>query len=331
MFMHLRAYTCIVFTDFRQVEDDSSRLYRQLCDMLHGEGVPSIEDSMQEILLKAILQPLSEILNTGYLNYLNNQILKPSSDVTEVLKIKEEARVKMQYLVNGAASLHPSSILMDDVVNETARLIEMILVLSGRPPGKSAPGYEIRLKMSKALHENTGLRMASIIFAYIAQLGKIIDPEDVRNNSISLFDEWKTGRYVENAVSGLGLTEQEVIRVVKMVRVMISMQKWIDDPDNQDPAAFLQSTLVNPDIQLLLQMNRYQDILYYSKEGFDDFLSCLMASVVLEPDSTDPTIQYERILVARDMLASLQKASDWSDYQVEKLLQAFEEPSVQKL
>ena len=56
-----------------------------------------------------------------------------------------------------------------------------------------------------------------------------------------------------------------------------------------------------------------------------------MASVVLEPDTTDPTIQYERILVARDMLASLQKASDGSDYQVEKLLQAFEEPSVQKL
>jgi glycosidase len=331
MFLNLRAYTCIVFTDFRQVEDDSARLYRQLCDMLNGEGVPSIEDSMREILLKAILQPLGEILNTGYLNYLNNQMLKPSSDVTEVLKIKEEARSKMQYLVNGASSLHPSNIPMNDVVDETARLIEMILVLSGRPPGKSTPGYEIRLKMSKALHENTELRMAAIIFAYIAQLGKIIDPDDIRNNSISLFDEWKTGRYVENAISGLGLTQQEVIRVVKMVRVMVSMQKWIDEPTNQDPAAFLQSTLVNPDIQLLLQMNRYQDIVYYSKEGFDDLLNCLMASVVLEPDSTDPSIQYERILVARDMLASLQKASDGSDYQVEKLVQAFEKPSVQKL
>jgi hypothetical protein len=205
----------------------------------------------------------------------------------------------------------------------------LILVLSGRPPGKSTPGYEIRLRMSQALHKNTGLRLASVIFAYIAQLGKIVNPDDIRNNSITLFDEWKTGRYVENAVSGLGLTQQEVIRVVKMVRVMISMQKWIDDPISQEPSAFLQSVLIDPDIQLLLQMNRYQEVLWYSKEGFDDFISCLMASVVLEPDTTDPTIQYERIMVARDILATLQKASDASGYQVEKLIQNLEEPSVQ--
>ncbi len=329
LFLHLRAYSCIVFTDFRQVEDDSSHLYRQLCDMLHGEGVPSIADSMQEILLKSILQPMGEILNTGYLNYLNNQILKPSINVEEVLKIKEEARLKMQHLVDGAASIRQSTIPMDDVVDETARLIELILVLSSKPSGKSTPGYEIRLKMSQSLQENTSLRLSAVIFAYIAHIGKIVDPEDIRGNSISLFDEWKTGRYIENAVSGLGLTQQDAIRVVKMVRVMISMQKWIDDPLCQDPAAFLNSTLINPDIQLLLQMNRYQDVLWYSKEGFDDFISCLMAAVVLEPDSTDPSIQYERVLVARQMLATLQKASDGAGFEVEKLIQALEEPSVQ--
>ncbi len=39
LFMQLRAYTCNVFTVFRQVEDDSTHLFRQLCDMLHGDGV----------------------------------------------------------------------------------------------------------------------------------------------------------------------------------------------------------------------------------------------------------------------------------------------------
>ena len=329
LFLQLHAYTCVVFTDFRQVEDDASHLYRQLCDMLHGEGVPSIEDSMHEILLKAILQPMGEILNTGYLNYLNNQILKPSLEVAEILKIKEEARSKMQHLVNGAAAIRHSDVTMDDEVNETARLIELILTLAGSRPSKSTPGYEIRLKMSEALHENTGLRLASLIFAFIARLGKIVDPTDISNNSISLFDEWKTGRYIENAISGLGLSHQEVIRTVKMVRVMISMQKWIDDPVSQDPAEFLQTALINPDIQLLLQMNRYQEVLWYSREGFDDFLSCLMASVVLEPDTTDPSIQYERILIARDNLARLKEASEQSEYQVEKLLQALEGSSAQ--
>ncbi len=65
LFMQLRAYTCNVFTDFRQVEDDSTHLFRQLCDMLHGDGVPSITDSIQETLLQAVLQPIQEILIPG--------------------------------------------------------------------------------------------------------------------------------------------------------------------------------------------------------------------------------------------------------------------------
>jgi hypothetical protein len=63
LFLQLHAYTCNVFTDFRQVEDDASHLYQQLCDMLHGEGVPSIQDCIQDLLLKVVLQPMGEILN----------------------------------------------------------------------------------------------------------------------------------------------------------------------------------------------------------------------------------------------------------------------------
>jgi len=320
-FLQLRAYTCSVFTDFRLVEDDPSHLYRQLCDMLHGDGVPSITDSIQGILLQAVLQPMGEILNTGYLNYLNTQIIKPTTDI---LKIKEEARSKMQHLLSGAVSVRQSSAVLEDVVDETARLIELLLVMSSKPPSKSAPGADMRKKMITIMQKNSSLRLATVIFAFISQLGKIVDPEDIQNNSISLFDEWKTGRFVESAINGLGMSQKEAIRVVKMVRVLITMQKWIDNPENQDPAALLQSALANSDVQHLLQLNRYQEVLWFSREGFDDFMNCLLASVVFEPDSTDPSLQYERILQTREILGSLQTAVDQADYQMEKLLQALE-------
>ncbi len=116
LFLHLRAYTCTVFSNFRSVVDDPSHTYRQLCDMLHGEGVQSISDSIQEILLKAVLQPMGEIINTGYLNYLNDQIVKPTGDI---LKIKEEARTKMNLLINGVASVRLTTISLDDMIDET--------------------------------------------------------------------------------------------------------------------------------------------------------------------------------------------------------------------
>ena len=83
--------------------------------MLHGEGVPSISELMQEILLHAVLQPMQEILNSGYLGYLNDQIIKSTA---EVGVIKNEARQKMQELVKGAVSIRPSENSMDDVVEE---------------------------------------------------------------------------------------------------------------------------------------------------------------------------------------------------------------------
>jgi len=321
LFLQLHAYTCNVFTDFRQVEDDASHLYQQLCDMLHGEGVPSIQDCIQDLLLKVVLQPMGEILNPGYISYLNSQILKPSADI---LAIKDETRGKMRQLLKGAISLRPSAQDVDEVIEETARLIELLFVLGANPPVKAAPGADIRKKMSVILQKNSCLRLATIIFSFISPLGRIVDPNDIANNSISLFDEWKAGRFMENTINGMGMTRQEAIHIVKMVRVLISLQKWTDNPENQNPYQLMQSALSNPDIQHLLQMNRYQEILWYSKEGYEDFLNCLLASVVFEPDATDPSLQYERLVFVKEILTDLETAGKGSEYQVEKLLQSLE-------
>ncbi len=183
--------------------------------------------------------------------------------------------------------------------------------------------------MGLILQKNTCLRLSTIIFAFLSQLGKIVNPEDIPNNSISLFDEWKAGHFIQNAAIGMGMSQQETLRIVKMVRVLISMQKWIDDPANQEPAIFVQSALTNSDVQHILQMNRYQDILWYSKEGFDDFINCLMVSVVFEPDISDPSMQYERLVLTREVINTLQDAAAQSDFQVEKLIQALERKSAQ--
>ncbi len=124
------------------------------------------------------------------------------------------------------------------------------------------------------------------------------------------------------------MSQQETLRIVKMVRVLISMQKWIDDLPSRT-SHIVQSALTNSDVQHILQMNRYQDILWYSKEGFDDFINCLMVSVVFEPDISDPSMQYERLVLTREVINTLQDAAAQSDFQVEKLIQALERKSAQ--
>ncbi len=326
LFLHLRAYTCAVFSNFRSVVDDSSHTYQQLCEMLHGEGVVSIEDSIQEILLKAVLQPVREIINMGYLSYLNDQIVKPNG---EIMVIKTEARQKMEKLVTGATSLKPAAVSIEEMIEESVRLLELVLVMSRKPVSKALPGYEIREKIGQMLQEDSNLRLASIVFAFISQLGKVVDPDDFQNNCISLFEEWKFGRYIHDAVTGMGLSSQDAVRTIKIIRTLITLQKWLDTPNIDDPVGFLESLLTNMDIQSILQVNRYQGVVWYSKEGFEDLINCLLASVVFEPDSTDPSLRLERMVRAREVIDHLQLAASKSNYQVEKLIQVLDDISIQ--
>jgi hypothetical protein len=51
--------------------------------------------------------------------------------------------------------------------------------------------------------------------------------------------------------------------------------------------------------------------------------------VVFNPDNTDVSRQFEEIVAAKEIIDELKKADGKSQYQVEKLLQALEEPSAQ--
>lgn len=327
LFLHMRAYTCNTFVDFRQVEDDANHIYRQLCEMLNGEGVLSISDSIQEILLRAVLQPLQEIINPGYLSYLNSQIVKSTRDISLT---KNEARNKMRALLQGAVAIQHSDIPIDSMVENTARLVEKLLEIPEKSIIKSAPASGMHARVGTLIKVDTCLRLSIIIFAFIAQSGEIIDSEDIENNSISLFDEWKIGRSIQNSITGMGLSQSEAMRITKMVRVLVSMQKWFDSAQGQSNAKFLRSALTNSDVQLLLQVNRHQEILWYSKEGFEDFLNCLLAAVYFRPDTGDPSLHHEQIIKTREILTDLQEAAEKSEYKVEKLLQTLDGTPDQK-
>jgi glycosidase len=326
LFVQLRAFSCCVFKEFRVVQDDSARLYSRLSDALNGEGVPSISEAIQEILLQPILHPLHEILNAGYFKYLDDQLAKP---VVEKSIVLDEARNKMRALINGAASVRQPVFAMDEVVAETVGLLEILISSSEKPAGETGQGVVQKKQIANLLHENKVLRLALIAYTFLARIGKLIEPLDYQNTGISLFDEWKAGQFIQSAVVEMGCSPDEAVRIVKQVRVLVSLQNWTQEPLNRKPASFIQEALGNSDIQLLLQVNRYNDILWYSREGFFDLQNCILSATVFNPDVSDSSLQHEEFAQAREIIDALKKAAEKSDFQIEKLLQTLEEPSDQ--
>jgi len=54
LYFELNAYTCHVFIDFKQVDDNGLGQYAQLTAYLNGRGVPSIDEAMKELMLSPV-------------------------------------------------------------------------------------------------------------------------------------------------------------------------------------------------------------------------------------------------------------------------------------
>jgi hypothetical protein len=157
---------------------------------------------------------------------------------------------------------------MDDIVEETVRLIGLLLSLSQKNLKRAAPGMEIQKKIGLLIREEICLRLSIIIFAFISQLGKVIDTNDVQNNSISLFEKWKTSHFIQNAINGMGIVSYRVASDRQDGSSSNLNSKLDQRPDHHNPSVLIQSILSNPDVQLLMQINRYQEVVWYSREGF---------------------------------------------------------------
>ncbi|MEN6435949.1 MAG: alpha-amylase family glycosyl hydrolase, partial [Anaerolineaceae bacterium] len=68
--LHLEAYQTLVYLDFNVVEDDASHTYQHLYQWLNGNGVPDLEEAVQQLVIQPITSAFRQIANTGYFKYL---------------------------------------------------------------------------------------------------------------------------------------------------------------------------------------------------------------------------------------------------------------------
>jgi hypothetical protein len=91
----------------------------------------------------------------------------------------------------------------------------------------------------------------------------------------------------------------------------------------------LTSLLRDGDVQRFIGVNRYQDVLWFNKERFDDLLWWMYLILVIQtcadPDLT-PDKALHSILTDFELIKRLQQAEDGSGFQVEKLIEVAHKP-----
>jgi glycosidase len=344
LFVELEAYKYRVFINFRQVQDNEWHQYRQLASYLNGRGVPSIDDAMKEIFLQPIHHAFRESVNAGFLRWLitNRQLpvtrkSAAANGITQQTDVLEEAEDKFARLIseiqlktNGSGnSLEIAALLK----RELDAAMSLPAIVDRFPPGRSRK-YRQALKFinpgktAASLLENGDPRTWGVLVCWLVvhRLGMVISTHGYEDISRSWIDEWLLNKIIASTLADIGLDERTTWQSIHLIKLLVSQPAWWNGAGTGQIHKLLVSIFSEIDAQHYLGVNRYQEILWYDRETFNDLLWWLFVMAVVDAIANQPTeMVIPAILKRFAMIQEIQKASAESNYQVEKLLSAVNE------
>lgn len=335
LFVNLSAYKAHVFTQFRVVQDDEWGSYFHLCQYLAGHGVPDMEEAQKELLLQPLLNPFREIAHAGYFTHL--LAMRSSSKQPELnTAIIDEARKKLDHFIDGFEFANSGLKNRPDVVKEIEISLATILKFSTlnqqfrlplRKPYKQSWAYLTHpLETDKPWYILFG-------YAFLHNLGKLSGDVDEAGITLSWMGEWKLGKILQEAYQNLGYDSNIAWGMVNTVRLLITQKKWYSQSGKLPVEKILSAWLSQEDIRGYIGVNRHQDILWFNREAFEEFVWWMNILAILETTTNSQasaTEFIETLLALAEITRNLSSAEKDSGYQVNKLLSGLAESAKPK-
>ncbi len=157
-------------------------------------------------------------------------------------------------------------------------------------------------------------------------LGRLVTDEDYEAQSRSLIDEWLLGKIMSPIFRELNFDDQQSWQAILLIKILTSHQNWFKVNQEKKGLAYriFKKLLEDQDVQQFLQVNRYQDVLWFNKETFEKLIAWLfeIACIDITKDAMLSQKELVSMVTAKfDIIERWQEAKEESNYQVEKLLE----------
>jgi hypothetical protein len=327
LYIELGAYKYHVFMDFKEVQDNEWHHYAHIASYLNGRGTPNVEETLKEIFLQPVQNAFKELVNAEvFRRLMDARLTKLNSKLNQAVLHEIE-----QKIINLLRQAKRHSGGMEDelaIAKELRDKLEAILrlpAIASRYPwtlkqeGKSAAEY-----LQEKLADAPFIWETLFGWLLVHALGKVVSHKDFVDQSRSWIDEWRLGKIIANLFVELGFEESTALRSVTLIKLLTAYQRWFEVKSAYQA---LESLLKDSDVQQFLQVNRYNDILWFNKESFDELQWWLLIVASVQIDSDIQKSATEVVKEIEDCYAILkvwQHGEKRSNYQVEKLLEAFQ-------
>jgi glycosidase len=345
LYVELDAFKYQVFIASKEVQDNQWHQYLRLETYLNGRGTPSLDETWREVLLQPLHRVFKELFNPtlihrvvdaqrslryreteGRSHPLPPSFLEGGGTLQNLLNEMEQKTVN--FLVKAKQQSEASgdeTTALEEIMNKLKTVLQLS-TMSDRYPWtvtsekKTVPEY---------LQENlkhTPLIWGTLLgWLFVHALGKLASPKNVAEQSLIWIDEWRLDKVIVNGLLDLKVEEPTAKRMVALIKLLTRHQRWfeVDRSERSQTYQVLDSLLRDDDIQKFVNVNRYDNILWFNKEAFDELLAWLMLIAVVDTGSNpllSPTEIVKEIGKYYEMVQEIREAQARSHYQVDKLL-----------
>jgi hypothetical protein len=159
--------------------------------------------------------------------------------------------------------------------------------------------------------------------------------------SRSWVDEWLLGKTIAGVMQDLGIDEVKAWRCINLIKILISQETVHDPLDTAQKRAYkiLVDLLKDHETQNFLGVNRYQEVLWFNQESFNELSNWIFVTeivrrvskldgVILPHDENerDSILQIQEIITdSYQLIKALKEAEKESGFRVDHLIEAARE------
>ena len=335
LFLELGAYARHVFLDFREVRDSEWGQYAHLMSYLDGKGVPSIAEALTELFLQPINKPFAAVVNADTFRQLleaSTNLLRGQPIDAVLADIKPKVLRLLQAIQEFNAAPDETPVVLGEIMTRLAAVLRLPLIKESLPWSNVSASGELFAYFQLPWSEERSVWGSLFGWVFIHRLGHLlVSSAATPQRSRTWIDEWLLGRILATALRNLGLDDTQSRQAVLIVKFLTAHQDWFALETAPELRAYqvLETLLRDSDVQQFLQVNRFRDVLWFSKEAFEQLLEWLLVLAVIDSSARKHTSEedaLDEILARYQVIQDMRQAGSESEFQVERLLAAAKSP-----
>lgn len=313
-YFQLDGYQTYLLLNFRIVQDNEFFHYAQLHDYLDGKGVSDIHETLNDVIYQPLHEPFQKIINS--------ELFKQLGDLDAEERIISTIHEPLNQFLGKVNEYSSGKGDTESIKHLILEKLRIIFNLESRINQLDLPVH--LEKFIKKLIPDSEFELAVVFsWAIVHLIGQIQakKQDEIGFISRNWIDSWHLSKFIQESLFKLKSQEKENIHdYVSLIKLLTIFQNWSEDIDleGKDASKILESLIKDAEINEFLQINRYEDVLWFSADAYELFTQWwaiidLINSILSNQDANF-------IAEKLELIKAWRVAEKDSEYKLKKLL-----------